>query len=138
MADPRFNAIRQLVKDNSPPWLRNKWGERFLYSIAIQFDALADALRDGIKMHFPGQNVSALPYLGADRVIERGFAESDENYAARLSRAFDDWAIAGSRSSNNCSGTSRHPSRESATSSTDTTVSPTTTSRHGSRSRRAQ
>jgi hypothetical protein len=63
----------------------------------IILDAITDALRDGAKAGFPGVGTpEGLPYSGSDRKIVRGFSESDASYAARQSRAWEDWKHAGS------------------------------------------
>ncbi len=94
---PLRTSFRDSLFNIAPPRLRGKWGERFLYMIGAPLDAIADTLREGVKARMPGVGTTtALPDIGKDRVIMRGFAETDEAYAARLSRAFDDWSIAGS------------------------------------------
>lgn len=103
-------------RDSLPKMIRARWtrgpvASRLLYSIAIQFDAVAEAAITAVAARFPGLTAvdsinalgfaanapaDALPYLGRDRRIVRGFAESAAGYAARLLRWLDDWRIAGS------------------------------------------
>lgn len=91
-----------------PNWLiRDKWvmnGEevesanRVLYSVGVYFDATVDRVRKGIRARFPGGGApaDALPYLGRDRQILRGPAQSRESFEIQLQRAWDDWQRAGS------------------------------------------
>ncbi len=93
---PQFTHFRASIMSICPPFLQGNWGERYLYTAAVHLDAMADWLIEGVKARMPGVGTpEALPYIGADRVIERGFSESDDAYAARLSVAFDSWSIAG-------------------------------------------
>ncbi len=95
-------AFRDAIDAIAPPWLRREVGERFLYPFGLVLDAAAEWLREATRARLPG--VSGLPappddalgLIGADRVIVRGFAETSEAYAARLTVAFDSWRRAGS------------------------------------------
>lgn len=87
-------SFRDGVRTISPPWLQNGYGERFLYTMGLQVDAIAEAARQGVRARAPGASGTpsdALIQIGRDRVISRGKYESDPNYADRLSRAFDSW-----------------------------------------------
>lgn len=101
-------GIRDFVKAISPPWLIGPGtpnttlpasagvAERYMYSLAFGCDALAQKVEDAIKMRFPGVgDPSALPQIGADRRITRGFAESDADYSGRLTRWLTTWRYAG-------------------------------------------
>lgn len=98
--------FRDMVKAFSPPWLIGPVdttqsppagvGERFMYTLALAWDALMEHLRQGMLAHMPGQGPpDSLPPLGSDRAIIRGAAEPDANYASRVSMAFDTWHYAG-------------------------------------------
>lgn len=102
-------GIRDLVKVISPPWLVGPGtpntplpdgagiAERFLYAIGIQSDFLIYKVQEAIKLRFPGySNASSLAILGNDRVILRGYAETDASYAERLRIWLDTWRHAGS------------------------------------------
>lgn len=94
MTDP--TTFRDSIGRLGPPWTQDEWGSKFKYMFGIILDAITDALRDGVKTGFPGVGTpEALPYQGNDRKIIRGFNEPDAAYAARLSRAFEDWKHAG-------------------------------------------
>src|SRR5258708_6161881 len=95
MSDP--TTFRDSIGRLGPPWTQGFWGKSFKYVAGLILDATTDALRDGVKARFPGVGTpEALPYIGNDRQIIRGFAESDASYAKRLSQAFDSWKHAGS------------------------------------------
>jgi hypothetical protein len=81
------DTIRKLV----PSWLRGRIGGGILYAIAVQMDALADAVVAAVKVRFPGlYSFESLPILGRDRRIRRGRLEPDAIYAVRLRRWLDD------------------------------------------------
>lgn len=101
-------GIRDFVKAISPPWLIGPGtpsvplpaaagvAERFLYALSLGGDYLAQKVEDAIKMRFPGVgDPSALAQISDDRLIVRGFAESDVDYAARLRRWLTTWRYAG-------------------------------------------
>lgn len=88
-------SFRDLVPTISPPWLQRHYGERLLYAVTLQVDAIAEAAREGVRARAPGsdqQPRDALVQIGRDRVIVRGKYESDPVYSTRLQRAFDSWA----------------------------------------------
>ncbi len=94
---PVTTTLRDSVKVVCPPWLQGYWGYRLMYSLAIQLDGVAESLRQGLLARMPGYGTAeALPYIGNDRQIARGFQETDDSYIARLQTAFDTWKIAGS------------------------------------------
>lgn len=71
--------------------------QRFRYSQAVLWDALADAGGYAVLSRFPQRAPSdALPIMGADRQIVRGFSELDASYSARLLQWLDLWRAAGS------------------------------------------
>lgn len=94
---PQTSVFRGAVKNISPPWLQGTNGYKFTYSaIGIVLDALAEYFRLGVLQGFPSTaQSSALPFIGRDTQILRGFRETDDAYAARLRRAFPTWKFAG-------------------------------------------
>lgn len=91
-----FTVFRDSVKNVCPPWLQGYWGYRFMYSIGIQLDAVAETLRQGVLARMPGYGTAdALPYLGNDKQILRGANESEESFIARLQAAWTTWGTAG-------------------------------------------
>jgi hypothetical protein len=76
--------FRDVARNKSPRWLTGYWGERFIYSLIVQLDAIGDGLIDGVKARLPGFNVDALPLLARDRRLLRGPSESDDSFALRL------------------------------------------------------
>lgn len=91
-----LKTFRDTLEAMAPPWLRGTWGSRLLYSFGVSIDALIDSVTYGIKARFPEHAPSdALPYLGRERQIRRGFAESDASYAQRLTQWVDDRRVRG-------------------------------------------
>lgn len=84
-------TIRDMMREKSPPWLRGRVGERFMYAVGVQFDAFVDAAVGAVKTRFPGlYHDDSLPYLGRDRRITRGRNETSAVFAVRLRRWLDD------------------------------------------------
>lgn len=88
---------RETVRRLSPPWLAGGFGERFLYAIGLASDVLLEKMDEAMKAHLPTYaDPSALPAIGADRVMAQGVSELATSFAQRLKRAFDAWQRAGS------------------------------------------
>jgi hypothetical protein len=80
-------TFRDVALQLSPPWLQRGRAARWIYSVAAQLDALADASLNGIKLRFPGlYSYEPLALQGRERRIRRGRAEADAVYAPRLQR----------------------------------------------------
>lgn len=78
-------SIRDRVVALAPVWLRRKWGARLLWGLGLQFDAAATLLAASQKSCMPDYAPpDALPILGNDRGIVRGFAEPEYTYRQRL------------------------------------------------------
>lgn len=91
-----LKTFRDTLRRVVPAWLKGYWGERYLYAHGVQLDAIADATVAGVKMRFPGvYSGESLPLLGRDRGIWRGLEETDEAYAERLSRWWQDRRMKG-------------------------------------------
>jgi len=89
--------FRDRVKTLCPAWLQDGVGERIMYDLGLSADANLEKLVQGVRARLPTRAApSALPVLGADRVIGRGLTESDDSYRMRLQRAFEAWQLAGS------------------------------------------
>jgi hypothetical protein len=87
VAEPQtaLRTFRDAVREISPWWLRGKRAGSVLYAIASQLDLLADGVRAGVKMRFPGlYSDESLPLIGRERRIRRGRFETNEKYASRL------------------------------------------------------
>ena len=90
-------TFRDSILRAAPPWLQRAWASRLLYAMGIQFDALIDATVLALKLRFPQYALSdAIPQIGRERGIRRGFDEGATGYAARLVRWVDDRRIKGS------------------------------------------
>lgn len=103
-ASPGFGAatstaplltFRDTLRAKAPVWLQTGLGEKILYAIGVHIDGFADVLTEAVKARFPGLNSEALPYIGRERRIRRGRAESEATYATRLRRWLDDHATRG-------------------------------------------
>lgn len=89
---------RDAIKLISPPWLSTGNGERYMYNIGLSSDAVLEKMNQAMRARLPGVGTpSALPYIGLDRVLTQGPAESNESFALRLKRAFPTWQLAGNR-----------------------------------------
>jgi hypothetical protein len=88
-----------LYNDTSgPPWLQEGESGALIFTLRLAADANLDKLEQGIKARMPGIGTpTALPYIGADRVLSQGPNESAASFASRLSRSFDTWDKAGSK-----------------------------------------
>ena len=96
-AGPVSTTFRDMVYAISPSWLRGKTGSRFMYSMAIQFDAIADGAAYAVLARFPSlAPQDALPWIANDRQIEQGFQEPQPAWVLRLAQWLDRWAHAGS------------------------------------------
>lgn len=78
-------------------WLRKFWLYRLLVAFAVHIDALVDWCVLALQARYPQMAPpDALPVLGHERGIRRGFSESLESYAARLVLWLVDRRIKGS------------------------------------------
>lgn len=92
LVDNFRNTIAVIV----PPWLDGKFGKRLMYAFGTTVDALMDLYMEGVKARFPGEGTpDALPYIGNDRIIVRGFDEPDDSFVARLVRWLDSHRVNG-------------------------------------------
>lgn len=99
-----MGTSRESIQKIVTPWMRGWVGSRFLFAIAAQLDALATDAIQGIGARYAAgpppklgalRTPEALPLLGRDRGILRGFAESDASHIERLQRYLDDYPRAG-------------------------------------------
>lgn len=80
-------GFRDLMREVSPGFLRQKWGERFMYAPGLVLDGIMEWALLGVKARFPDKAPDdALAALGRDRRIRRGFAEPAAIYRLRLKR----------------------------------------------------
>lgn len=83
-------GFREIIRDISPPWLRRPWGERFLYAPGLVLDLITSWAFEGLSARFPDEAPEdALPFIGRDRVVRRGFNEPDDVYKQRLKAWLD-------------------------------------------------
>lgn len=97
--------VDDIVADNvAPPWLQQGAyargpgiGGRYLQTIGIELDTIATRAVAAGNNGLPGiGDPSALPLIGADRLITQGSSESNAAFALRLSQSFDTWRVGGS------------------------------------------
>jgi hypothetical protein len=82
-------TFQDAIRGRVPRWLLGHWGYRFLYSLAIQFDAIAHTAVAGMKAGWPGAyTVETLPLLGRQRRVLRGPKWSDAKYAVAPGKAW--------------------------------------------------
>ncbi len=88
--------LRDSIDRIVPPFLRGPIAKKFLYSTAVVLDALIDWSLEAVDARMPGIGIyEALPHIGRDRDIDRAPAETEKQYAKRLTEAFDTWRTAG-------------------------------------------
>lgn len=91
-----MTTLREQVAELSPPWLRDEVGGSILRAAATVLDALVERTRQAVRLRFPeAGSFTAFGYLGNDRAIERGPAQTRAGYAVQLRRALDTWRNAG-------------------------------------------
>lgn len=80
-------------------WLKGPTADALLTSPTTVLNALAGWAVQGVRAKFPDlAPPDALGYIGNDRNLERGPAQTDAGYAVQLRRAFDTWRVAGNAS----------------------------------------
>lgn len=93
---PQTSNFRSMIAAISPTWLNGSVGGRYMYTMGLVFDGLADGASYAIRCRFPDfAPTDALQWLAADRQIDRGLHESEANYATRLRQWLDLWRYAG-------------------------------------------
>lgn len=92
--------FRRFFEKLGPAWLTSTEheGGKLLYSVGLLFDVCTERLRQGRQAKLPDfAPDDAVPRIGQDRRIVRGFDEPRASYNVRLKRWLDDWQKAGSR-----------------------------------------
>lgn len=75
--------------DAAPPWLKRRWGARYLTVIGLLYDAYREAAEAAVRARYVRYTPpDALPEAGTHYSIERLVGETDEGYRGRLRRAF--------------------------------------------------
>jgi hypothetical protein len=90
---PKPRPLRDGVRTVVPWWASHERSRpgRLLWAIALHADALIDACVAGVEMRFPLlHSPESLSIIGRQRRIRRGPDETDEVYASRLARWWDD------------------------------------------------
>jgi hypothetical protein len=85
MSTPFADSILAIV-----PWYaRTGVVGKVLYTIGLGIDQVVDAVQQGVEARIPGRgDPSSLGYIAADRLMDRGRAESDLAFVSALVGAF--------------------------------------------------
>lgn len=98
MADVPASTNAGSVAALSPPWLLKDNNEKYMRNLGNAIDTIVDKVKQGVEARLPGVGtVTALPYIGLDRMMPRAPTEADNEYITRLREAYDTWQRAGSR-----------------------------------------
>lgn len=88
--------IRSLLLSIAPPWLLDDNGRRMLYTIGVGLDGVLDWAKRGVLSRFATTApTEALPFIGRDRRIVRGFDEPEADFRTRLKGWLRAWHRAG-------------------------------------------
>lgn len=89
--------LRDSFDHISPPWHLGPVAKKLRSAIMYALDGQVVIATEGVKARMPElAPEDALPIIGRDRRIVRGFLEGSASYRARLIRWLDDWRKAGS------------------------------------------
>jgi len=90
------NFVSWLLGRLPPRLVTGETERRFMLMVASSLDLLADGISYGVRARYLSDApADALGLAGLDRQLERGFAESDESWRARLEQAWEVWPWAG-------------------------------------------
>lgn len=85
-----------LIRKIAPSWLQGPIADALLTAPGTMLNAWANWATNGVRARFPSEAPSdALGYIGNDRNLERGPAQTDDGYREQLRKAFDTWRRAG-------------------------------------------
>jgi hypothetical protein len=88
--------FRRLFYRLTPWWLNTGEGELVNFSLGAMHDAMSERARQSVHARFPATTPpDALPRMGRDRKIIRGFNEPEATYRLRLLRWLDDHRVRG-------------------------------------------
>lgn len=89
--------LRHQLRNIAPGFLkRGERGQALLFSLGLVLDGLAEWALQGVLARFPYKAPpTALPALGRDRRIVKGFDETNGAYRVRLVKWLDSWRKAG-------------------------------------------
>jgi hypothetical protein len=97
---PNPPTFADQVYAGSPTFLQGYFGSRYMFCMAVMWDALSDAALLAVRARFPDcAPDDALPYLAQDRQIDRGPNEPRASYNQRLIEWLDLWIHAGGQPS---------------------------------------
>jgi hypothetical protein len=89
-------ALRDSFTKITPGWLQGFVGSRYLTMMLVTLDSLWEKTRQSTRARFPTvAPPDALPFIGNDRLIDRGFQETADSYRVRLLSWLVQWKLAG-------------------------------------------
>lgn len=89
-------SYEQWGKDILPEWILGTWGKKWCEVFGGIEDVCKDANKDAIKARSPELcPTDALPYIGADRILERSRLETEPAFRTRLQDAWDNHVLGG-------------------------------------------
>ena len=89
-------TYRELMEEESPPWLLTRDGKPFMQAIGQAKDALFWRMQQAVMTRFPAfATRTAVERLGAERGVPRALGETLESYASRVKAAWTSWTYAG-------------------------------------------
>jgi len=81
----------------APPWLKRTNAAKLWRVLGSAMDVELQNMREALDARFPGRGTkTANPFIGADRLIDRGRFDTDAGYESTLRAAFDLHAVSGS------------------------------------------
>jgi hypothetical protein len=87
---------KELIEEESPPWLLSADGTPFMRSIGAVKDSMVWRMQQAVMSRFPSfGTASAVGRRGAERGIPRALGESLASYAGRVRGAWTSWSYAG-------------------------------------------
>lgn len=85
-----------LISKAPPRLLTGEFEQNFVVVAGSLLDMVADGLTDALRCRFTYDAPSdGLPYMGRDRLLDRGPNEQDANWRDRLDAAWESWRHAG-------------------------------------------
>lgn len=80
----------------APPWMQGTNGRKWHEQFGAAKDGVGTRARAAVLNELAGEcDVSALPFLGVERMLEQGASETDATFRVRLRTAWSEWQAAG-------------------------------------------
>lgn len=97
MSQQQPSSLKSWILGLPIPWLvSNEVGADDASAQGDIYDEQVSLVRQGVRARLPGvAPADALPYLGQDRKLIQGYAESNDDFRTRCRTAFSQWELAG-------------------------------------------